>query len=70
MKNRWKIFKQIFSVAYLHVISFTKHKKDAATEAYLEPSQIFMMELFYEQQLTISKSELFLLSFTFIKVPS
>ena len=31
-RNRWKFFEQIFVVAYLHVVSFTKHEKDTATK--------------------------------------
>ena len=45
-KYRWKIFENIFTAAYLQVISFTEHEKDTATEVYLEPSEISMMELF------------------------
>ena len=43
-----KIFEQIVTVAYLHVISFTEHEKETATEVPLEPSETYMMTLFYE----------------------
>ena len=57
------------TVAYLHTNLSTKHEKDTATEGYIKPSKIFMMELFDKQQLTIFSPELFLFSFTFTKVP-
>ena len=46
--NVWKILKQILNVAYPHVVSFTVHEKDIATEVYLEPSQTYILELFTE----------------------
>ena len=69
-KNSWKTFEQIFTVAYHHVTSSIKHKKDTATKGCVEPSQISVMELLYEQQLTVSSPGLFLLFFTFTKVSS
>ena len=51
-RNRWKFFEQIFVVAYLHVVSFTKHEKDTATKVYLEPIEISINKLFCKQQLT------------------
>ena len=43
-----KIFEHTVIGAYLHVISFTKLGKDTATKAYLEPSETYVMELFYK----------------------
>ena len=43
---REKNIEQISNFAYPRVILFTKHEKDTATEAYIKPSQISMMELF------------------------
>ena len=46
------MFEQIFTVAYLNVTSFTKHEKDATTEAYTKPSQIIYDGVF--PQTTVS----------------
>ena len=44
--NGRKIFKQVFTVTYPHIISFRKHERDTDTEIYIKPSQISMMEFF------------------------
>ena len=45
-ENCWKVLEESFDVAYLNVILFTKHEKDTATEAYIKPSKISIMEFF------------------------
>ena len=40
------MFEEIVTVAYLQVIWIKMHEKDTATEAYLKPSQEFIMRVF------------------------
>ena len=47
-ENGWKIFEQIVTVVYLHVILFIIHLKHIAREAYLGLPQRYLMELFGE----------------------
>ena len=69
-RDKLLFVREIAKKWYLYVISFAKHEQDTATDAYLKPSQISMMELFDRQQLTNFGHKLFLLSFTSIKVSS
>ena len=46
------MFEEIVTVAYLQVIWIKMHEKDTATEAYLKPSQKFIMRVFLRKELT------------------
>ena len=47
LRIRWKIFEQIVTdMAHLHVFLITMHENDTVAEAYLEPFQTYMMEVF------------------------